>query len=62
MKSKKSSLKTEYHLPEIDLEQLRAQKEENFRERLKFIDQYVDWLKKTPNKNRSLQQKNVVDK
>jgi hypothetical protein len=47
--------------PVIDLVELRAQKEENFRERLKFIDQYVDWLKKTPNKTWSRQQKAVID-
>ncbi|MFH0862721.1 MAG: hypothetical protein V1875_06815 [Candidatus Altiarchaeota archaeon] len=34
--------------PNINLEELRAQKDENFRDRLKFIDQYADWLKKTP--------------
>jgi len=47
--------------PNIDLEELRAQKDENFRDRLKFIDQYVDWLKKTPNKDWSRQQKTVID-
>jgi len=47
--------------PNIDLEELRAQKDENFRDRLKFIDLYVDWLKKTPNKKWSRQQKTIID-
>ena len=34
----------------IDLEELKRDKERNFQERLKFIDMYVEWLKKTPNK------------
>ena len=32
------------------------QKKQNFIERLRFIDAYVDWLKKTPNKVWSRQQ------
>lgn len=48
-------------LPDIDLEELKRQKEENFRDRLKFIGQYVGWLKKTSNKNWSTQQKTVID-
>ncbi len=47
--------------PEINLEELKAQKEENFRERLKFIEQYSEWVKKTPNKEWSSQQKKVVN-
>ena len=49
-------------LPNINLEELKAQKEENFRERLKFIDQYAEWVKKTPNKNWSTQQKALINK
>ena len=46
--------------PNINIDELRAQKEENFRERLKFIEQYVRWLKKNPNKKWSGQQKTVI--
>ena len=45
----------------IDLDNLKKQKEENFRERLKFIDMYVEWLKRTPNKVWSRQQKDFID-
>ena len=47
--------------PKVDLEELNRQKEQNFQERLKFIDLYVEWLKKMPNKEWSRQQKQVVD-
>jgi len=30
--------------PDIDLEKLNKFKEENFKERLKFIDRYADWI------------------
>ena len=33
--------------PEIDLEELKRMKEENFRQRLEFIDFYAEWLKKS---------------
>lgn len=39
-------------LPNINLEELEKLKKENFRDRLKFIDQYADWLKKTTNKKK----------
>jgi len=48
-------------IPDIDLEELEKQKKENFRQRLEFIDQYVEWLKKTPNKKWSRQQKKLID-
>jgi len=48
-------------IPDIDLEELEKQKKENFRRRLEFIDQYVEWLKKTPNKKWSRQQKKLID-
>lgn len=35
--------------PNVDLKELKKQKKQNQRERLEFIDQYVEWLKKTPN-------------
>ena len=47
--------------PRIDLEELKRMKEENFRERLEFIDLYVEWLKKTPNKEWSSQQKELME-
>ena len=37
---------TKMKTPNIDLEELRKMKEENFRQRLEFIDMYADWLKK----------------
>ena len=49
------------NIPEIDLEELEKQKKENFQQRLEFIDQYVLWLKKTPNEKWSKQQKNIID-
>jgi hypothetical protein len=47
--------------PKIDLKELNRQKEENFKERLEFIDKYAAWLKKTPNKKWSSQQKKIID-
>ena len=47
--------------PEIDLKELEKIKQENFRQRLEFIDKYVEWLKKTPNKKWSKQQKELMD-
>ncbi len=40
----------------INLYELREEKKKNFEERLKFIDRYVEWLKKTPNREWSRQQ------
>jgi hypothetical protein len=48
-------------LLKIDLEELEKDKKRNFQERLKFIDLYVEWLKKTPNKEWSRQQKELID-
>jgi len=48
-------------LPRVDLKELKKLKEDNFRERLEFIDKYVEWLKKTPNKEWSSQQKELID-
>ncbi|MCD6215496.1 MAG: hypothetical protein J7J92_00265 [Candidatus Aenigmarchaeota archaeon] len=48
-------------LPKIDLEELKKLKKKNFRERLKFIDMYADWVKKTSNKKWSEQQKEIID-
>jgi hypothetical protein len=45
--------------PPIDLKELEKLKEENFRERLEFIEKYVEWVKKTSNKDWSTQQKEL---
>jgi len=47
--------------PNIDLEELKKLKEDNFKERLEFIDKYVEWLKKTSNKKWSSEQKRIID-
>lgn len=49
-------------LPRINLKELEKMKEENFRERLEFLDKYADWVKKTDNATWSSAQKAVVDK
>jgi hypothetical protein len=49
------------NVPDSNLEELRRFKEKNFEERLKFIDLYVEWLKKTPNKEWSVQQKEIIN-
>jgi len=53
---KKSDIKLK-----IDFKELEEQKERNFKERLAFIDWYVDWLKKTPNNVWSKAQNKVVE-
>ena len=47
-------------IPDFDLEELKAAKEKNLKDRLKFIDQYAEWVKKTPNKEWSKQQKKLI--
>ena len=47
-------------LPTINLEELRKLKEDNFKERLKFIDSYTNWLKTNSNKKWSSEQKELV--
>lgn len=46
--------------PDIDLKELKKQKEENFKDRLEFIKRYVEWLKKTPNKKWSSEQRDIT--
>lgn len=48
-------------IPDIDLNELKEQKQKNFTERLKFIDEYSKWVKKTDNKTWSSQQKKIID-
>ncbi|UCE37227.1 MAG: hypothetical protein JSW00_17410 [Thermoplasmata archaeon] len=45
----------------LDLKELEEDRKRNFEERLKFIDLYVEWLKKTPNEVWSKQQKELID-
>ncbi|MFO7991551.1 MAG: hypothetical protein R6U61_04550 [Thermoplasmata archaeon] len=45
----------------IDLDELKEERKRNFEERLKFIDLYVEWLKKTSNEEWSSQQKELIE-
>ena len=48
-------------MPEkIDLEKLAVMKKKNFEERIRFIDEYASWVKKTDNKVWSKQQKALI--
>ena len=47
-------------IPNIDLKELEKLKEENFKERLEFIDKYAEWIKKNKNERLSSQQKEVI--
>ena len=47
--------------PNINLKELQKAKEENFKDRLEFIDKYTDWLKTSSNKKWSSQQKEIID-
>ena len=46
----------------INLKELEEDKKRNFEDRLRFIDLYVEWLKKTPNKIWSGQQKDMINR
>jgi len=46
--------------PHVDLKELEKLKNDNFKERLEFIEKYVEWLKKTPNKEWSSQQRDII--
>ncbi len=48
-------------VPDIDIEKLRKFKEKNFQERLDFIKKYANWVKNTPNKKWSSEQKEIID-
>lgn len=48
-------------LPKINLKELKEDKKRNFRERLRFIEQYVAWLKKQTDKEWSTQHKKFLD-
>lgn len=45
----------------INLRKLREKKQSNLRERLKFIDFWVDYIRKTPDDVWSRQQKELID-
>jgi hypothetical protein len=45
----------------IDLKDLNKKKNQNKKERLAFIDMYVEWLKKTPNEIWSKQHADFIN-
>ena len=45
----------------VNIEELKKEKKANFKERLDFIDRYVEWIKATPNKVWSKQHKDFID-
>ena len=45
----------------IDPDELKKDKQNNFKERLEFIDRYVEWLKSTPDEVWSKQHKEFID-
>lgn len=45
----------------IDEKEFEEFKRRNFEERLEFIRKYAEWLKKTPNKEWSEQQNEIID-
>ncbi len=49
-------------LPEIDLKELKKAKEQNFRERLEFLDWYAEWVKNSGNAEWSSAQKSIVNR
>lgn len=48
-------------IPKIDPEELEEMKRNNFKDNLDFIDLYAEWVKKTPNKRWSHEQKVLID-
>ncbi|MBS3079192.1 hypothetical protein J4218_03675 [Candidatus Pacearchaeota archaeon] len=46
--------------PNIDLEELKNLKEENFKDRLEFIGKYAEWVRNNKNSKWSLEQKNLI--
>jgi hypothetical protein len=48
-------------LPKINIDELKADMEQNRKERLKFIDWYVSWMKTHSNKEWSTAQKKIID-
>lgn len=48
-------------LPKIDIKELERAKEQNLKERLEFLDQYAEWVKKTKNSKWSSEQKALIN-
>lgn len=48
-------------LPEINLEELKKFKEQNFKERLEFLDWYAEWVKNSSNAKWSSAQKSLIN-
>jgi len=48
-------------IPDIDIDKLKKFKEKNFQDRLEFVKKYAQWLKKTPDKKWSSQQRKIID-
>lgn len=46
--------------PIINLKELKKLKEDNFKERLEFINNYTNWLKKNSDKKWSSEQKELI--
>lgn len=49
-------------LTEKDLAELEEEKKRNRKQRLEFVKQYAEWLKKTPNRKWSKQQNKLLDR
>jgi hypothetical protein len=49
-------------LPKNSLKELEKTKEENFEERLEFLDRHVEWMKNTNNIKWSSAQKSIVNR
>jgi hypothetical protein len=47
--------------PEINLEELQKQKEDNFQDRMEFVKKYAEWIKKTKNPEWSGQQAEIIN-
>jgi hypothetical protein len=47
-------------LSKKDLKEIEENIKRNRADRMRYIDQYTDWLKKTPNKKWSTQQNKVI--
>ncbi|MFA5333470.1 MAG: hypothetical protein WC376_03165 [Candidatus Nanoarchaeia archaeon] len=47
-------------LPKINLKEIEREKKRNFKERLKMIDLYAEWVKKNTNKKWSSEQAKIL--
>ncbi|MDD2678590.1 MAG: hypothetical protein PHS81_01775 [Candidatus Nanoarchaeia archaeon] len=46
--------------PKIDLKELEKERKRNFKERLKMVEEYAKWLKRTDNKTWSKEQAKML--